>query len=450
MEYNHHNQIIYAEQRFGDDMMNASVLSSSSGDMGLDDATDGTDAEEDSGSGGGGGGGVMQISMQPSKLCRSISYIDSMASPPLASSFNSGGAEASMETSTPRGKAGGGSYFQSPPAALAHGQGPGPGQHGQGTSPYSSSTNVGRFLNDFDVLGELGTGNFGTVFAAKSKMDGIDYAVKQSRRAFSGDLDRDNMMLEIRACSKLSASSEDDEVFSIVRYFSAWIEDEKIYLHMELCETSVEALLKSTHVFDNQEIFLILRHVLLALKFLHQHAFVHLDVKPANVLRKQGHFKLGDFGLARSFFLQGRVASGVEEGDSRYLAPELLEWNIRDKDLTKCDSFSLGITGYELCTRTALPQNGPMWHALRSNDYPLAPSKDGISQDLVDLVRCLMQQDPAARAPPAACLKSFIGLADQKEREIYYLTMTNEALKSRLSEVSETKQTRLKRHHSII
>lgn len=349
-----------------------------------------------------------------------------------------------MDTSTPRGKADGASFFQSPPAT--HGQ-----LHGHGQSPYSSSINVGRFENDFDVLGELGAGNFGKVFAVKSKMDGIDYAIKQSRRAFSGERDRDSMMLEIRACSKLSTSSEDEEVFSIVRYYSAWIADEKIYLQMELCETSVEALLSSAHIFDNQEIFLILRHVLLALKFLHQHEFVHLDVKPANILRKQGHFKLGDFGLARSFYLQGRVASGVEEGDSRYLAPELLEWNVRDKDLTKCDCFSLGITGYELCTRTALPQNGALWHALRSNDtHLLAPTKDGISQDLVDLVRCLMQQDPAARPKPSESLKSFIGLADQKERQIYFLTMTNEALKSKLSEVSETKQTKLKRHHSII
>ena len=311
----------------------------------------------------------LPASMQPSKLYRTSSYHESMAVP-LA---QAGAPSSSSSSTTPRAKP---SYV---PLA---------------TSPYSSSTNVGRFANDFDVLSLLGRGNFGQVYAVKSKMDGIDYAVKQSRRPFTGDLDRDNMMMEIRACSKLSASSEDDEVFSIVRYFSAWIEDEHIYLQMELCETSVEGLLSSNHVFDQKEIFLILRHVLLALKFLHQHTFVHLDIKPANILLKGGHFKLGDFGLARRFYMQGRVQSGVEEGDSRYLAPELLEWNIRDKDLTKCDLFSLGITGYELLTRTVLPQNGPEWHSLRSNDYALAPTKDGISQEITDLIRCLMQQDP--------------------------------------------------------
>jgi len=321
------------------------------------------------------------------------------------------------------------------------------GQHSEG--------NIGRFQNDFEVIRTLGGGIFGTVYAARGIVDSAEYAVKKSKRRFHGDNDREKMMMEIHAISRLSAQSEDDEVFSIVRYFSAWIEDDYIFLQMELCETSLEEIIAQGQVFSATDVFLVLRHVLLALKFLHSHDFVHLDIKPANIMRKHGHYKLGDFGLARRFISQGHVMSGVEEGDSRYLASELLEWNVKDKDLTKADLFSLGITAYELVMRPtdSLPQNGEFWHLLRSNNFPLAPSPV-CSQELVDVIKSLMHADPSQRPPPATLLSTFIGLASDKEKEIYLLTLTNEALKSKLHEaeaaVASRGSGRLKRHHSII
>jgi serine/threonine protein kinase len=45
--------------------------------------------------------------------------------------------------------------------------------------------------------------------------------------------------------------------------------------------------------------------------------FVHLDIKPGNILYRNGHYKLGDFGLALHT-VNGRAKTGcVEEGDSR-------------------------------------------------------------------------------------------------------------------------------------
>lgn len=311
----------------------------------------------------------------------------------------------------------------------------------------------GRFDTDFQIISLLGTGNFGMVYSVKGQVDDICYAIKKSKRRFHGDHDRSSMMMEIHACSEVSSSSDNDEVFSIVRYYAAWIQDDYIYLQMELCETSVENLIAEGHAFVGKEISLILRHMLLALKFLHSHSFVHLDIKPANILMKHGHYKLGDFGLARRH-LQGHVMSGVEEGDSRYLAPELLEWSIRDKDLTKSDLFSLGITGYELCVGgvNRLPQNGAEWHSLRNNEFHLVPSKDGLTQEMVDIIRNLMHSDPSQRPAAEIMLTTFLSLASEKEREIYFLQLQNEALKSRLVE-NENKSNgvgRLKRHHSIL
>lgn len=54
------------------------------------------------------------------------------------------------------------------------------------------------------------------------------------------------------------------------------------------------------------------------------------------------------------------------EGDSRYVAPELLQGRF-----TKAaDIFSLGITILELASKLELPKNGYLWHELRNGQLP--------------------------------------------------------------------------------
>lgn len=54
------------------------------------------------------------------------------------------------------------------------------------------------------------------------------------------------------------------------------------------------------------------------------------------------------------------------EGDSRYIAPELLQ-GIFSK---AADIFSLGITILELACNLELPSNGVLWHQLRMGILP--------------------------------------------------------------------------------
>ena len=70
------------------------------------------------------------------------------------------------------------------------------------------------------------------------------------------------------------------------------------------------------------------------LKHVHDSGFIHLDLKPANVLITfEGVLKIGDFGMA-SIWPRPAVADATSatgrmpferEGDKLYLAPEVLQ-----------------------------------------------------------------------------------------------------------------------------
>jgi len=126
---------------------------------------------------------------------------------------------------------------------------------------------------------------------------------------------------------------------------------------------------------DEKELSAVIRDVCMGLGVLHGKNLVHLDVKPENVLVKRvlhtpsrsgsSHasiHKIADLGLATAAI--GSGCDEICEGDSRYLAREVLQGNF--VDLTKADVFSLGLMCYELATNPKeLPCNGDEWHRLR-------------------------------------------------------------------------------------
>ncbi|CAM9389293.1 unnamed protein product [Ectocarpus sp. 12 AP-2014] len=266
----------------------------------------------------------------------------------------------------------------------------------------------GRFATDFEVKEIIGAGGFGTVYKVRSRVDGCLYAVKCSRRRFKGETDRQNMLMEVYALAAVCDSAQ--ETINIVRYHQAWIEEERLYIQTELCETSLEKQLESGHRLEISGVYAFLRQTLLGLEILHQHKLVHLDIKPGNIFVKNGQYKLGDFGLVTPVHV--RSGTDVVEGDSRYMSKELL--NDDHSNLTKCDVFSLGITLYEIISGRPLPPNGEEWHRLRSGK---AGMPMGLPAELSKTLHEMMDPDPARR-PSAAELLRYPCLQSEMERQL--------------------------------
>jgi serine/threonine protein kinase len=158
---------------------------------------------------------------------------------------------------------------------------------------------------------------------------------------------------------------------------------------------------------DQEQLTLVIRDVCTGLSVLHGKNLVHLDVKPENILVKRltptptrdgsasKMHKIADLGLATA--AMGSGCDEINEGDSRYLAREVLQGNF--SDLTKADVFSLGLTCYELATNPKeLPCNGEEWHRLRDGCIEDCFASH-LSPSMLALIRAMIHPVAAERPP---------------------------------------------------
>lgn len=106
------------------------------------------------------------------------------------------------------------------------------------------------------------------------------------------------------------------------------------------------------NVFSIDEIRTIMRTVIHGVQVLHMNGYSHKDIKPANILHKNGEGLLCDFGLcSRGDDLPRNQFFGTQE----YASPEARRVMAhRSCDYIQSDIYSLGAVLYELATGSVL------------------------------------------------------------------------------------------------
>ncbi|KAK3996756.1 mitosis inhibitor protein kinase [Cladorrhinum sp. PSN332] len=192
------------------------------------------------------------------------------------------------------------------------------------------------------------------------------YAVKKLRVAMYGMKERAAKLQEVSILQNLSHSNR------VVQYIDSWEYNSHLYIQTEFCsEGSLDSFLKEVGQggrLDDFRVWKIMLEIAEGLAAIHDAGYIHLDIKPENILVGfDGSLKIADFGMATTW----PAPKGIEgEGDRKYISPEILHGQF-DKP---ADIFALGLIIFEIACNVELPENGPIWQALRTADLSAVPS----------------------------------------------------------------------------
>ena len=188
-----------------------------------------------------------------------------------------------------------------------------------------------------------------------------------------------------------------------VRYHRAWEEDSVLFIQMEYCsQGSLMDFISSHGILEEELVWHAAIDIALGLKHIHSAGFLHLDIKPENILLDSaGALKIGDFGIAVRVGSENHKHALEKldlEGDPAYLPDELLRGNPSDFIGESADIFSLGATILEMAADIEMPRGGPTWHDLREGKLPMeALERHQRSSDLIQTIQWMMDPDPEAR-----------------------------------------------------
>jgi NIMA (never in mitosis gene a)-related kinase len=160
-------------------------------------------------------------------------------------------------------------------------------------------------ITDFELLGKLGAGSFGTVFKARRVADREVYVIKVVRIIDLSLKEQEDAINEVTILSQLESPY-------VVRYFDSFISGESLHLVMEYCNRGdLQRLIKklkekgSSSCLEERITWNISLQVILGLHYLHNKKVLHRDLKSANVFLTMlpGHsrysVKIGDLGVAK-------------------------------------------------------------------------------------------------------------------------------------------------------
>jgi serine/threonine protein kinase len=191
---------------------------------------------------------------------------------------------------------------------------------------------------------------------------------------------------------------------SIIRIYDYCQEGKIAFLVLELfAELNLKQALRADHSRILANFSQIFEQSASSLQHLHDHKWVHCDVKPDNfLLNEDCHVKLIDFTIAKriSKNLLARLFGKKTQvrGTRSYMSPE----QIRGKPLdARADIYSYGCVVYELLTNK-LPYTGVnpddlLIRHLRSAVPSVLVYNNSVTNEMNELVRRMMAKDPENR-----------------------------------------------------
>jgi len=273
---------------------------------------------------------------------------------------------------------------------------------------------IGRTISHYRVVGQLGAGGMGVVYAAADDRLGRSVALKFVPEELANEPQSlERLRSEARTASLLTHPN-------ICTIYDIGEHEGRPFIVMELLKgQTLRERLESRSLRFHEVVDLGIQ-VADALDWAHTRDVIHRDIKPANLfLLEGGYVKILDFGLAK--LMPGRMvaaeatraattdmtAAGITLGTVAYMSPEQVAGEELDG---RSDLFSLGVVLYE-CTTGHQPFIGTTSAVVLSAILTRAPTapvllKPDLPPRLQDVINNCLEKNRELRYQNAAGLRA--------------------------------------------
>ena len=252
-------------------------------------------------------------------------------------------------------------------------------------------------IGKYQIVGELGKGATGKVYLADDPFGKRQVAIKlifpeALKNSEDGAFYKSMFLNEAALAGKLHHPH-------IVQIFDAVVEGDFSYLVMEYVEGgTLEKFCTPESLLEPREVAEIIFKCVRALAFAQTLGLTHRDIKPGNILHKDGtEIKIADFGASINKVSDRTVITNV--GSPAYMAPELVTGTAQASHLT--DIYALGVVMYYMLT-ARLPFSGAntmsvIYQIVNTNPDPPSAHCDSLSPELDAIVMKALSKDAAKR-----------------------------------------------------
>uniref|UniRef100_A0A1I7VVS1 non-specific serine/threonine protein kinase n=1 Tax=Loa loa TaxID=7209 RepID=A0A1I7VVS1_LOALO len=244
----------------------------------------------------------------------------------------------------------------------------------------------------YDILEEIGSGAFGSVHRCVERATGNTFAAKFVNTPH--DADKDTVCKEINTMSVLRHPK-------LINLHDAFEDDKEMVMIYEFMSGGelFEKISDEKNRMSETDTIGYIRQVCEALRHMHEMNYVHLDLKPENIMfmtKKSDQLKLIDFGLAAK--LDPKDTVKVTTGTAEFAAPEVVA---NEPVGFYTDMWSIGVLAYILLSGLS-PFGGETDEETLRNvkkcDWNMDdPSFANISQEGKDFIMKLLMLDPKSR-----------------------------------------------------
>ena len=191
----------------------------------------------------------------------------------------------------------------------------------------------------YTFIKELGHGSYCHVYRCQNNSTGEVYACKKFIKKFIKNEGRIKTEIDL-----LRATDHPN----IIKLYDTFEDEEHLYLVMEECNGGelfqrLADNAKNNKNYTEKDAARIMKQILQAVNYLHNHGVCHRDLKPENILFSsmdpKSQIKIIDFGLSKVLNEMDQLMKG-EVGTLYYMAPEVIMGNYNEK----CDVWSCGVS----------------------------------------------------------------------------------------------------------